>query len=172
MHDLNVDRRDRLAYMRQEEWPDRRMFASAHLIIARDGETVELVPMSKQAYHAGRSMMSKRSGCNAFTIGIELIGHNTSGFTFDQYAALASILYKLQQKHGFTRENIQGHDIVRYRAIQEGIKAKYKYDPSGSKDGRGLNFDWSQLHKLLDDIEEGENRINNGARDAMFVGGL
>lgn len=46
--------------------------ASAHLVIGRDGEIVQLMPFNKQTWHAGRSSYKGREGCNGFTIGIEL----------------------------------------------------------------------------------------------------
>lgn len=50
---------------------DRRAKASAHLVIGRGGEVVQLVPFNKVAWHAGRSRYRGRVGCNAFSIGIE-----------------------------------------------------------------------------------------------------
>ncbi len=46
--------------------------ASAHLIIGRDGEVVQLVPFNTVAWHAGKSSYKNRSGYNNFSIGIEL----------------------------------------------------------------------------------------------------
>ncbi len=46
--------------------------ASAHLVIGRDGEVVQLVAFNKKAWHAGRSEWNGRRGVNGFSIGIEL----------------------------------------------------------------------------------------------------
>ena len=46
--------------------------ASAHLVIGRDGEVVQLVAFNKKAWHAGRSEWDGRRGVNEFSIGIEL----------------------------------------------------------------------------------------------------
>ena len=46
--------------------------ASAHLVISKDGETTQLVPFNRKAWHAGRSSWAGRSGLNSFSIGIEL----------------------------------------------------------------------------------------------------
>lgn len=46
--------------------------ASAHLVIERNGRIVQCVPFNKKAWHAGRSSWRGRSGCNNFSIGIEI----------------------------------------------------------------------------------------------------
>lgn len=46
--------------------------ASAHLVIARDGEIIQLVPFNVEAWHAGRSFYRGRANFNHFSIGIEL----------------------------------------------------------------------------------------------------
>lgn len=46
--------------------------ASAHLVISREGEVIQLVPFDKKSWHAGRSSYMGRSGFNNYSIGIEL----------------------------------------------------------------------------------------------------
>ena len=46
--------------------------ASAHLVIGRDGEVVQLVAFNRKAWHAGRSEWDGRRGVNGFSMGIEL----------------------------------------------------------------------------------------------------
>lgn len=47
---------------------------SAHVVIERDGSVTQMVPFNKRAFHAGKSTWQGRVGCNAFSIGIELVG--------------------------------------------------------------------------------------------------
>jgi N-acetyl-anhydromuramyl-L-alanine amidase AmpD len=148
--DLNRPKAAREWYMQADRWPDERMYASAHLMIGRDGETWKLVEYGIEAYHAGASILNGRNGCNRFTLGIELMGTQDSGFTRKQYEELAGILIDLQDEHQFPIENIAGHDTVRWASIQAGGTDKRpKYDPSGRKDGKGDNFDWSYLWSLM-----------------------
>lgn len=46
--------------------------ASAHLVVHRDGRVTQLVPFNVVAWHAGVSTFRGRSGCNGFSIGIEI----------------------------------------------------------------------------------------------------
>lgn len=46
--------------------------ASAHVVIGRDGNIVQLVPFDTVAWHAGASTYNGRSGYNRLSIGIEL----------------------------------------------------------------------------------------------------
>lgn len=143
--DLNRAKAEREWFMLEDNWPDGRMYASAHLMIDRDGETWRLVEYDKQAYHAGASILNGRKNCNGWTLGVELLGTQDSGFTQVQYEKLAEVLGTLEVDADY----IAGHDTVRHAAIQAGSDKRPKYDPSGRKNGQGDNFDWPFLRSLL-----------------------
>jgi N-acetylmuramoyl-L-alanine amidase len=46
--------------------------ASAHLVVGKDGEIVQLVPFNTIAWHAGKSSWKGRSSLNRFSLGIEI----------------------------------------------------------------------------------------------------
>ena len=46
---------------------------SAHLVVARNGSVTQLVPFDVVAWHAGKSSWKGRSGCNTFSVGIEIV---------------------------------------------------------------------------------------------------
>ncbi len=46
---------------------------SVHFVIERDGTIEQQVPLNRAAWHAGRSSFNGRSGCNDFSIGIEMV---------------------------------------------------------------------------------------------------
>lgn len=152
--DLNRIKQEREWYMRAPKWPNGRMHASAHYLIGREGEVWQLVEEKYEAWHAGHSMLDGRSHCNKWTLGIELVGNNTSGFSKPQYQALTALLLVLENRYQFPRKNIVGHDTVRWNAIQAGSDVRYKYDPSGRKDGQGNNMDWYMLGKMMNDQVE------------------
>lgn len=47
--------------------------ASAHIVMGRDGEIVQLAPFNIATWHAGASSYRGRSNVNAFSIGIEIV---------------------------------------------------------------------------------------------------
>jgi N-acetylmuramoyl-L-alanine amidase len=49
-----------------------RSHASAHFVLSRSGEVVQLVPLAEKAWHAGRSAWQGRANVNTFSIGIEM----------------------------------------------------------------------------------------------------
>ena len=56
------------AYLRENDAK-----VSVHFVIERDGTIVQLVPTNLRANHAGQSSFQGRSGCNDFSIGIEIV---------------------------------------------------------------------------------------------------
>lgn len=107
---------------------------SAHYLVDRDGVVHEFVPPERLAFHAGPSRMPRpedaREKVNGFSIGIELLGTEGSGFTDAQYASLALLTKSLQGR--FPLANFYGHaDIAPGR----------KSDPIG--------FDWKRYQSLI-----------------------
>lgn len=51
---------------------NKRAKASAHLVVGRKGEVVQLVPFNSIAWHAGQSQWRGRVGLNKYSIGIEI----------------------------------------------------------------------------------------------------
>lgn len=110
------------------------MRVSSHLLIERGGGCVQYVPFDARAWHAGRSEWRGRSGCNDFSVGIELEGTDTVPYTSIQYRTLARVVEALRAAYpSLAVDAIAGHaDIAPGR----------KTDP-------GPAFDWAQLASLL-----------------------
>jgi AmpD protein len=107
---------------------------SAHLLIRRDGEVTQFVPLDWRAWHAGQSSFRGREGCNDFSIGVELEGTDDRPFAEPQYAALDALTRRIRTHFpAITPERIVGHcDIAPGR----------KTDP-------GPCFDWSRYRRTL-----------------------
>lgn len=104
---------------------------SAHFLIRRTGELLQFVPCTKRAWHAGVSSWCGRSGCNDFSIGIELEGADDVPYTDAQYRVLAELARTLQTAYPIA--DIAGHcDIAPAR----------KTDP-------GPSFDWTRFRSSL-----------------------
>jgi AmpD protein len=107
---------------------------SAHLLIRRDGETVQYVPFHRRAWHAGRSRFSGRENCNDFGIGIELEGTDYIPYTGSQYSRLSTVITTLISAYsGITSDRITGHAQI----------------APGRKTDPGPVFDWARLHREL-----------------------
>jgi N-acetyl-anhydromuramoyl-L-alanine amidase len=107
---------------------------SSHVLIRRDGETVQYVPFTRRAWHAGQSCYRGRSACNDFAIGIELEGDDDTPYEALQYERLAELITLLRRHFpAIGADAIVGHcDIAPGR----------KTDP-------GPAFDWQRLAGLL-----------------------
>lgn len=107
---------------------------SSHFFISRTGEVTQFVPTDKRAWHAGVSSYEGRSGCNDFSIGIELEGTDDQPYDELQYEALVPLIVDIMLQYPkITLERIVGHcDIAPGR----------KTDP-------GPAFDWPQFRARL-----------------------
>jgi len=108
---------------------------SAHALIRRDGQIVQYVPFGERAWHAGQSAYRGRTGCNDFSIGVELEGTDDTPYTDAQYQALAALTAALLAAYpSLTTQAIAGHSDV----------------APGRKTDPGPSFDWARLRDLLD----------------------
>jgi len=119
---------------------------SAHLLIRRDGEVVQYVPFHRRAWHAGASQYAGRSGCNDFSIGIELEGADHLPYDDRQYTPLAAVIRTLWQAYPtITPDRLAGHaDIAPGR----------KTDP-------GPAFDWARLWRLLNEARFQDDALHS-----------
>lgn len=107
---------------------------SAHLLIGRDGQLVQFVPVTRRAWHAGQSALHGRTAWNDFSVGIELEGTDELPFDDRQYDQLAAVLTTLRAHHPAIRPDM----IVGHSDIAPGRKT----DP-------GPAFDWARLRTDL-----------------------
>ncbi|MCX7218057.1 MAG: 1,6-anhydro-N-acetylmuramyl-L-alanine amidase AmpD [Burkholderiales bacterium] len=111
----------------------RELKVSAHFLILRDGSLLQCVSTLARAWHAGVSAFEGRSGCNDFSIGIELEGSDDIAFEAQQYQTLAALCRALLQR--FAIQHIVGHNEI----------------APGRKTDPGPCFDWQFLQTLLQD---------------------
>ena len=107
---------------------------SAHVLVRRDGALVQYVPFQRRAWHAGVSQYEGRSGCNDFSIGIEVEGTDEGPYEAAQYTALAALIRALLGAYPtLSGERIAGHSDV----------------APGRKSDPGPSFDWARLKAML-----------------------
>ena len=107
---------------------------SSHILIRRDGELIQYVPLQQRAWHAGISCFEKRDCCNDFSIGIELEGEDETPYTAVQYQALSKLIKSLIDSYpNLNEKTIAGHSDI----------------APGRKTDPGAAFDWKHLRELL-----------------------
>lgn len=107
---------------------------SAHAVVRRDGAITQYVPFGMRAWHAGQSQYQGRSGCNEFSIGIELEGTDVIPYTDAQYESLAALVRALLATYPtLSTERIAGHSDI----------------APGRKTDPGPAFDWQRWRKML-----------------------
>lgn len=107
---------------------------SAHLLIRRDGELVQFVPLTERAWHAGESMHRGRTRLNDVAIGIELEGEDETPYDDRQYAVLPGVIKAIERAW----PGIGNRDIAAHSDVSPGRKT----DP-------GPAFDWLRLYDSL-----------------------
>ncbi len=108
---------------------------SAHVLIRRDGELLQFVPLCERAWHAGESCFRGKTACNDFSIGIELEGEDETAYDERQYDVLIAVVRAIVAAYPQIRTN----DVVGHCDIAPGRKS----DP-------GPAFDWRRLYDALE----------------------
>lgn len=104
---------------------------SAHFLIKRGGELIQLVSVDDRAWHAGASEFQGRSNCNDFSVGIELEGNDHSTFEPEQYDTLIALSQSL----------VSLYDIQHWVGHSD-ISPGRKTDP-------GPGFDWLRFRRAI-----------------------
>jgi N-acetyl-anhydromuramoyl-L-alanine amidase len=107
---------------------------SSHLLIRRDGEVIQYVPLDRRAWHAGRSRFAGRDNCNDFSVGIELEGTDAVPYETAQYQRLCATIKALRRGiPSLAKAPVVGHSDI----------------APGRKTDPGPAFDWPRLERLL-----------------------
>lgn len=112
---------------------------SAHLLLRRDGELVQFVPLARRAWHAGQSSFRGRERCNDYSIGIELEGQDERPYSEAQYAELPGIVYALQRA---------------WPRIDSRLIAGHCDVAPGRKQDPGPAFDWLRLYDAISELQQ------------------
>lgn len=103
---------------------------SAHFVVGRDGEVVQMVAVERRAWHAGQSELAGVPRVNDYSIGIEMVNLNDGNDPYPdaQYESVAGILRWLRTRFDIPDERIVSHtEIAR--------------PPGRKNDPRGFDFD-------------------------------
>lgn len=121
---------------------------SYHLLIPREGDPIELLPPHMEAWHAGRSRMGDRDGCNYYTHGVALVGGTGWEYTESQILHLAQWTAQDMGRNRYTTDEIKGHDQVRkaWNAAHPDDRDAVKVDP-------GELFPWGPFFDMLGGVD-------------------
>jgi N-acetyl-anhydromuramoyl-L-alanine amidase len=100
---------------------------SAHFLVARNGRLTQFVGCNDRAWHAGASSFEGRTGCNDFSLGVELEGTDQRPYTAAQYRALGRLARVLFG--AYPLRAVRGHGDV----------------APGRKTDPGPAFDWRRF---------------------------
>lgn len=124
---------------------------STHFIICRQGIIYQMIDPSSRAWHAGKSQYNGVFNLNKNSIGVELIGDDTTPFEDVQYTALVRLSTWLHFEFGIDTKNVKGHQIVSDRTVRPDPKP----DP-------GRQFDWIRFgYSLIQEIVHQEQLEDN-----------
>lgn len=108
---------------------------SAHFVVGRDGQVIQMVPIEKRAWHAGESLLEGRPRVNEYSVGIEMVNLNDGidPYPDAQVHAVAGIIRFLRSRYEIPDSRIVSH-------AQIALPAGRKSDPA--------NFDFAGLLQL------------------------
>jgi len=117
---------------------------SSHLLIRRDGELIQYVPLHLRAWHAGHSSYQGRDRCNDFSIGIELEGADDIAYTNTQYQTLVDMTQTIMAGYPeITADRITGHSEI----------------APGRKTDPGQIFDWQRYLQQIKNPDSPETQL-------------
>lgn len=87
---------------------------SSHVVVDLDGTRYILAQPTQVTWHAGKSRLDGRDGCNRFTVGIEIQGNTLEEpLTDDQIASVVEYIIPLMRKYHIPLKNIVTHEMIR-----------------------------------------------------------
>ncbi len=102
---------------------------SAHYVIGRDGEVLQLVAEENRAWHAGAGRWGNCDDVNSHSIGIELDNPGNCPFSAPLMNSLENLMPRIMERWDIAAQSVIGH---------QDIAPRRKTDP-------GARFDWHRL---------------------------
>jgi N-acetylmuramoyl-L-alanine amidase len=105
----------------------KRTQVSAHYVISRNGNIVQMLNDYLRAWHAGNANWGKTTDINSSSIGIELDNNGNEPFSDSQIKSLLTLLSKLKKDYNIPTQNIIAHsDIAPSRKVDPSIYFPWK----------------------------------------------
>lgn len=125
--------------------------ASAHIVIGRAGEVVQLVPFNIEAWHAGKSRYKGRSELNHYSIGIELDNLGQLRQEGGKFVAECGVVVPFEEV--YVDESRQGKTYWhKYTKVQEKVLA----------DVCGLLIDYYSIQDVVGHSDVTDRKVDPG----------
>lgn len=112
---------------------------SCHVLIDTDGTRYVLADPTAITWHAGKSRLNGRDGCNEFTVGIEFQGNTVEEpLTDDQIQSAIDYVIPLIHHYNIPLKNIVTHEQIRanFKEAHPKVKAHAKVDVTPEEHAR------------------------------------
>ncbi len=120
-----------------------------HVVIDTDGTRYIMCEPTVVTYHAGKSVLNGRDGCNDFTVGIEFQGNTLERpLTQDQIDSAIEYLKPIIAKYNIPLSNIVTHEMVR-----QAYQRKYPNRKCAGK----VDITQTEYHRFMKALKEAMN---------------
>ena len=117
-----------------------------HYVIARDGQTYQILDKRYVADHAGLSMWDGQTDISNISIGIELVGYHYTPITKEQYHSIGLLIQILEDFYNLDDSAVLTHSQVAYGMTNNWFKGPHRgrkrcaknFDPTKA----GLTSTW------------------------------
>ena len=88
----------------------------AHYCVVENGTVYRIVDREREAFHAGRSVWNAKEDCDAYSVGIEVVGYHDKPITLQQIDALRELIDNLKKIYNLSDSQVVCHSHVAYGA--------------------------------------------------------
>ena len=130
----------------------RSLRVASHYFVERTGLVTQFLSCDVRGWHAGVSSFFGRTGCNDFSIGIEVEGSDFEPFCPQQYEALNALTEAIASRYPIRA--IAGHsDIAPGRKTDPGPYFQWEKVMTPGLLGRGIRFPFASSHPIPPEIK-------------------
>lgn len=97
-----------------------------HYAIDERGVVYPIIDVTREAYHAGRSMWNKQTDVDKFSVGIEVCGYHNRAINAAQTASLSALVKRLQKLYNIPDSRVLPHSAVAYGAPNKWQKSYHR----------------------------------------------
>ena len=116
----------------------------ANFCVTENGTVYRIVDRDLEAYHAGRSMWSKRSNVDEISVGIEVVGYHDRQMPLKQLNALRDLIIELKAHY-----NIPDHKVLAHSHVAYGAPNRWQKKSHRGRKRCGMLFAMPSVRRIL-----------------------